>query len=58
MKLAVKRKIYYISVVTALVTILVCAVIINRTLVNTSDDGLSDISIETAVQNEEQSEND
>ncbi len=35
MKKQTKRRIYYISVIVSLVTILVCAVIINRTLVNT-----------------------
>ena len=35
MKKQTKRRIYYISIIVSLVTILVCAVIINRTLVNT-----------------------
>lgn len=35
MEIRTRRKIYYTSVILALVAILVCAVIINRTLVNT-----------------------
>ena len=35
MKLSVKRKIYYTSVIISLIAILVSAVVINRTLVNT-----------------------
>ena len=37
MKKQTVRTIYYISIIISLVTILVCAVIINRTLVNTSE---------------------
>lgn len=46
MNQTVKRRIYYVSVIIALVTILVCAVIINRTLVNTPEFNIEEISAE------------
>ncbi len=44
MKLSTKRKVYYTSVITSLVAILVCAVIINRTLVNVPEYNFEEIS--------------
>lgn len=49
MKLSTKRKIYYTSVITALVVILCCAVVINRTLVNTPEFDVEQISSEAGV---------
>ena len=46
MKLSTKRKIYYTSVVFALVAILGSAVVINRTLVNTPEFDIEEISSE------------
>lgn len=46
MKQAVKRKAYYVSVIIALIVILVCAVIINRTLVNAPEIDMESISAE------------
>lgn len=46
MKLSTKRKIYYTSVITALVVILCAAVVINRTLVNTPEFDVEQISPE------------
>lgn len=51
MKRELKRRIYYISIITSLVSILVSAVIINRTLVNTPqlvEDNKSNSVSETA----------
>lgn len=44
MKHSVKRKIYYVSVIAALVIILASAVVINRTLVNTPEFDIDSIS--------------
>ena len=44
MKLSTRRKIYYTSVAVALMAILVSAVIINRTLVNTPKFDIESIS--------------
>ena len=46
MKLSTRRKIYYTSVITALVVILASAVVINRTLVNTPEFNIEQISPE------------
>ena len=46
MKLSTRRKIYYTSVITALVAILASAVVINRTLVNTPEFNIEEISPE------------
>ncbi len=45
MTLSTRRKIYYTSVIAALVAILCCAVIINRTLVNTPKFSVEEISL-------------
>ena len=46
MKLSTKRRIYYTSVIMALVAILASAVVINRTLVNTPEFSIEQISPE------------
>lgn len=46
MKISTKRRLYYTSVIAALVIILACAVIINRTLVNTPEFNIEQISPE------------
>ena len=45
MKKQTVRTIYYISIIISLVTILVCAVVINRTLVNTPEFAFDDSTV-------------
>lgn len=52
LKQSVKRKIYYVSVIAALVIILASAVVINRTLVNTPEFNIDSISDEAGEPSE------